>query len=132
MSLFLLRWLENSQRIGAGDRPHIPDISQGNRRCSEAQTHVILNSRHDTVTVQRRVFFSKSKTRNLLLCNVAMATTPGGGKSHCPLSDLSLGWDNKGQSRRPRAACDSRYGLGTDPYSGETRPVCERKGHAQW
>lgn len=48
MSLFSLRWLEHSGRRGAGDRPHIPDTSEGNRRLSEAGMCVTPDRRDGT------------------------------------------------------------------------------------
>lgn len=96
------------------DRPHIPDISVGNERLPEAQMRVTLESRGGTGPgiIRLRMLFPKSKTNRLVLCNVSVATKPGGGKSHCPLSDLPLGWDSTGLCSRTCAVCDSGYGLG--------------------
>lgn len=76
-----------------GGRPHIQDTSEGNRRLSDAEMCITLVSREGTGlgTVQLRMLFSKGKTGSLVLCNVTVATKPGGGKSHSPLSDLPLG-----------------------------------------
>lgn len=68
--------------------------------------------------VQIRMLFSTGKTGSLVLRNVTVATKPGGGKSHCPLSDLPLGGDSMGLSSRTCTACDSRCGLGP---SGDPR-----------
>lgn len=65
--------------------------------------------------VRLRILFPKGKADSLALCNVAVATKPGGGKSHCPLCDLPQGWDSTGPSSRTCAVCDSRCGLGRGP-----------------
>lgn len=101
----------------AGDRPHIPHTSEGNGRLSETETCVTprLGTARDPRMVQIRMLFSEGKTSSLILCNVAVATKPGGGKSHGPLGDLSVGWDGMGLGTRPCTACDSRCGLGHRP-----------------
>lgn len=65
---------------------------------------------------------SSPKSGSLVLCNVTMATKPGGGKSPCPFSDLPLGWDSMGLRSRPCTALDSGCGLGPDPNPREPCP----------
>lgn len=65
---------------------------------------------------------SSPKSGSLVLCNVTMATKPGGGKSPCPFSDLPLGWDSMGLSSRPCTVLDSGCGLGPDPNPREPCP----------
>lgn len=87
---------------------------------------------------------SSPKSGSLVLCNVTMATKPGGGKSPCPFSDLPLGWDSMGPSPGLCTALDLGCGLGPDPnprtLSVEGRaisdvvqgPFCGSKQAARW
>ena len=133
MSLVLLRWLQNRGNGTVEDRPYIPDTSGGNGRPPEARMRVTLESRGGAGPgiVRLRILFPEGKADSLVLCNVAVATKPGGGKSHCPLCDLPQGWDSTGLSSRTWVVCDSRCDLGHRPPLWRP-PICERKAHIRW
>lgn len=147
MSLVLLRWLQNSGNGSVEDRPYIPDTSGGNGRPPEAGMRVTLESRGGAGpgVVRLRILFPKGKADSLVLCNVAVATKPGGGKSHCPLCDLPQGWDSTGLSSRTWVVCDSRCDLGHRPplwrppsvkgrptSGGVQGPFCGSQQVARW
>lgn len=68
---------------------------------SRCASHQRVETAQGPGTVQIRMLFSEGKTGSPVLCTVTVATKPGGGKSHCLLSDRPLGWDSTGLSPRP-------------------------------
>lgn len=90
------------------------------------ESHLRAEVMKDLGWVRLGILLPKGKADGLVLCNVAVATKPGGGKSHCLLCDLPRGWDSMGLSSRTCAVCDSKCGLGRRPPLGRPPPVTGR------
>ena len=98
-SFFFAEMVREQRREEAGGQTQAKVTGASLR--SRCASHQRVETARDPGMVQIRMLFSKGKTGSLVLCNVTMATKAGGGKSHCLLSDLPLGWDSTGLSSRP-------------------------------